>query len=113
MNKIISIDVGGMLFKTSKQTLELSEYFKAILKYNKEDIIFIDRSPHIFKHVLSLLRDREYKYPSKYLSELEFYQIEYTDKETPNIVVDKLIYIINILDKFENILDNIETNTYI
>ena len=38
--------------------------------------IFVNRPPHIFKHVLSLVTDRLYPYPAKYMFELDFYGID-------------------------------------
>jgi hypothetical protein len=79
MSDRITLNVGGRLFITAKDILNKAEYFKSLLnRWNNEDEIFIDRSPHIFKHVLSLLRNSNYKYPEKYLDELEFYGIDFT-----------------------------------
>ncbi len=36
---------------------------------------FIDRSPRLFDHVLSYLRDSNYNYPQKYTSELDFFGV--------------------------------------
>ena len=79
MNDRLKLNVGGTIFETTKSTLEKSLYFRKFFKhnYNKDnESIFIDRSPHIFKHVLSLLRDPSYYYPLKYKSELEYFQID-------------------------------------
>ena len=75
--KSIKINVGGTIFETTQDTLKKSTYFNSFLNrwLEKETIPFIDRSPHIFKHVLSLLRDPEYLYPKNYISELDFYGI--------------------------------------
>lgn len=74
----IKLNVGGQIFETTEQTLMLSDYFKAFLtRWDRSDIIFIDRSYKIFEHVLSLLRDPTYPYPSKYIQELEYYQIKH------------------------------------
>lgn len=74
----VKLNVGGKLFETTFDTIQHSSYLKNLVKYNpKTDILlFIDRSYHIFKHVISLLRNPEYKYPSIYLDELDFYGID-------------------------------------
>lgn len=74
--EIIKLNVGGIHFQTTKDTLIKSPYFSMMLngKWSiPKDEIFIDRSGKIFEHVLNLLRDPYYSYPEKYLSELEFY----------------------------------------
>ncbi|XP_060180089.1 BTB/POZ domain-containing protein At5g41330-like [Lycium barbarum] len=56
-NTIITIDVGGQLFQTTKQTLKQAgskSLFSTIL--NNNSIPFIDRDPEIFSILLSLLR---------------------------------------------------------
>lgn len=75
---IIKLNVGGIHFETTKDTLTKSPYFNAMFngKWSvSEDEIFIDKSGKIFEHVLNLLRDPNYYYPEKYLSELDFYLI--------------------------------------
>ncbi len=74
----IKLNVGGKLFETNLDTIQQSSYLKCLIKYDyeKDKVIFIDRSYHIFKHVISLLRNPEYKYPSKYKDELDFYGID-------------------------------------
>jgi len=79
MSTIIYLNVGGKHFETTMDTLLFSPYFKGIVNLNgsinstKESPYFIDRDPKIFRHVLNLLRNPDYNYPGKYLSELEFY----------------------------------------
>ncbi|XP_059308660.1 BTB/POZ domain-containing protein At5g41330 [Lycium ferocissimum] len=63
-NTIITIDVGGQLFQTTKQTLKQAgpkSLFSTILNNNNNNnndnsIPFIDRDPEIFSILLSLLR---------------------------------------------------------
>ena len=71
----IKLNVGGQIFETTKETLSFSSYFKALLSNNwkQTDIIFIDRSAKLFEHILCLLRDPNYIFPNKYVSELDFY----------------------------------------
>lgn len=73
----IKLNVGGTIFETTRETLLFGPYFEALLnnKWKQNESIFIDRSPKLFEHVLCLLRDPHYNYPSKYSSELAFYGI--------------------------------------
>lgn len=72
---IVTIDVGGQIFRTSRKILNKSIYISEELGEKSE--LFIDRSPKIFRHVLELLRNSHYIYPCEYLKELKFYGIEY------------------------------------
>jgi BTB/POZ domain len=82
--EFIKINVGGELFTTRKETLLSSVYLRALFsgKYNDDlSTLIIDRDPKIFRHVLNLLRDASYNYPLKYLTELDFYGIDYETDE--------------------------------
>ena len=65
MNDIISLNVGGTVFYTTKTTLTKYDgsYFNGLLNESyyllkdKNDNIFIDRSPDNFPQILSYLRD--------------------------------------------------------
>ncbi len=105
---IVTLNIGGQIFKTTFSTLVIrSGYFRGIFdpthhpipnqisNNSKDRELFIDRSPHIFKHVLAFLRDIEYHYPRKYVRELDFYQIDYED------FPDQTLVIINRLNKIE------------
>ena len=77
---IISLDVGGKIFKCNKDLLiSRCKYFEDLfseyshLTENNNEIIYIDRSPHIFKHILALIRDSRYQYPKKYKEELTYF----------------------------------------
>lgn len=106
MSQRIKLNVGGQLFTTTKETLIQSAYFEALLnRWPPEEEIFIDRSPHIFKHVLSLLRDPTYTYPMKYASELNFYGIDAEVATDPLSIINK-----NIAELYK-ILRDIEFNT--
>ncbi|KAK6130076.1 hypothetical protein DH2020_036203 [Rehmannia glutinosa] len=82
---IVTIDVGGQLFQTTKQTLSLAgskSFFSKISNSGYNVIPFIDRDPELFSILLSLLRTGNL--PSKAKSfdmqdlifESQFYGIE-------------------------------------
>ena len=76
----IKVNIGGEIFETTVSTLKKINYFKYILEdtnYDNTQIIFVDRSKHIFKHVLALAINPNYKYPLKYQDELDFYDVTY------------------------------------
>lgn len=82
MSEILTLDVGGVIFKINKELLlKKSEYFKSLFEDNSnlvsEKVIYVDRSPHIFKHVLSFIRDSTYDYPIKYISELKYFLVDF------------------------------------
>lgn len=67
------------------------------------ETFFIDRMAFIFKHVLALLIDETYDYPKKYISELDYFGIEYDkskyEKTYLNLQKEKdehLVYLIKI-----------------
>jgi hypothetical protein len=76
----VKINVGGTEFETMIETLMgRSGYFKNLFNndFKNGSVVFVDRSPKIFEHILNLLRDPEYTYPFKYVSELKFYGIDH------------------------------------
>lgn len=85
MTDVIRLNIGGVYFETTKDTLRTCDYFRLIFENSKpSNELFIDRSPHIFKHILSLLRDPLYQFPDKYLSELDFYLVDRKQHKTDN-----------------------------
>ncbi len=69
-------------------TISPSKYLVALIsglyKEKKDKLIFIDRDPGIFKHILRLLRDPTYPFPDKFTGELDFYCIDVDiDKSEP------------------------------
>jgi hypothetical protein len=76
----ITIDVCGKKFKTYYNTIVKIPYFKNIFDHlgthHAKQRIKVNRSSHIFKHVLAIVIDPMYLYPKKYKSELEFYGID-------------------------------------
>lgn len=108
MNTVsIKLNVGGKIFETTTETLLTCNYFEALLKRfplkDKSEPIFIDRPPHIFKHVLSLMRDPQYYYPAEYHSELLFFQYKYCKnmnmKFKTNQKLDSLQDFVNEIDR--------------
>lgn len=77
MNNIYIVKVCGITYEIEEQILRNSDYFNKLLNDSSKNYlnvpIEIQRSPNIFKHVLSLMIDPKYEFPTKYLSELEFY----------------------------------------
>lgn len=86
-SNIVTVDVGGQLFQTSKQTLTLAGP-KSVLSrvfdssYNQFEVPFIDRDPELFSILLSLLRTGNLPSKAKefdlqdLISEAKFYGIE-------------------------------------
>ena len=79
----IKINVGGTIFETTIETIKKINYINYVIQDTNIDltkeILFINRSPHIFKHVLAFAIDDNYKYPSKYKEELDFYDMQYDE----------------------------------
>lgn len=113
---IIKLNVGGIIFMTKYSTLiPRSKYFMKLLINGDHPVapreIFIDRSPHIFKHVLSFLRDIDYHYPRKYRKELDFYEIYYEDFPNPMARINETTTdMLRLMDKIEQHLYKIKRN---
>lgn len=88
----VKINVGGQIFETHSETLACSSYFSALLERWGGQEIFIDRDPRAFSAILNWLRGSR-DMPEKYLSELEFYGIDYQKESFDNKYF---------LDQFEN-----------
>ncbi len=75
----IKLNVGGQMFETDYATIIKIPYFCAMLETcdNTDEVIFVNRSSHIFKHVLALMIDSLHPFPSKYAYELDFYGVDY------------------------------------
>lgn len=54
---IITLNVGGTEFTTSRSTLEMYEgFFKALCSRSNETSFFVDRDPMHFRHILNYMR---------------------------------------------------------
>lgn len=86
----IKLNVCGVKFECSKATLEKSEYFKSFFEefpnFNEE--LYIERSPVIFKHILSLLIDDEYPFPLKYEKELKYFLMKKEEVKVIKICIN-------------------------
>ncbi len=101
----IKINVGGTIFETTEIVLRKITYFNDLLNdtnLSVNDILFINRPAHIFKHVLALAIDNTYNYPKKYLNELGFYGVTCDVKS----VYDPSISTIECLNKQYDELSN-------
>jgi hypothetical protein len=110
----ISLDVGGTIFKTTKQTLQGSSYFRSLFdrwdyKATDEKPYFIDRSGILFEHVLSFLRNPEYSFPLNDLlniyHELDFYGINY-DKDALDKWNTKIDFVYNYVKEVKGLCMN-------
>jgi hypothetical protein len=74
----VILNVQGQIYQTDYDTIIKIPYFKNMLEACglPKEPIFVNRPPHIFKHILSLAVDPYYQYPAKYVSELDFYCID-------------------------------------
>lgn len=92
MNKLVNINVGGILFAPKKALLMNCPFFKSMFDDLADgnfgpggELPFIDRSGEAFIYVLSLLRDPEYKFPKKYEEELDYFNIDKSKVKFDNI----------------------------
>lgn len=78
----IKINVCGRIFEIHIDTIMKSGLLKQMI--DNQDILYINRSPKLFEHVLAFLIDPTYLYPYKYSNELDYYLIEYNHLEDTN-----------------------------
>ena len=110
----ITLQVGERTFETTESTLRKSNYFVTFLDRwelnSKKDKVFIDRNGEAFSHILNLLRDNNYHFPSEYLYELEFYQIDTPEnikEELTKVLKENLDDIGSIVCELTSITSNI------
>lgn len=62
------LNVSGQIFEISKNNLMKIPYFHDMFELcgDTNKPIFVSRPAHIFKHVLALILDPLYPYPTKY-----------------------------------------------
>jgi len=115
----ITLNVSGQHFEVQKDTLIKIPYFRDMFDAcgdNINEIIPVNRPPHIFKHVLALIIDPLYPFPAKYAFELDFYGIMYNKKylyDKYQELLDKMNYNHQVLLNKINDMDNnlIKTKT--
>lgn len=86
---IITLNVSGTLFQTTRDTLNKSPFLEALIRDqdtsdDPKRVPFIDRDAKSFRHVLSLLRDPTYPFPSKLNHELQFYGLSFAQPRVLN-----------------------------
>lgn len=78
--EIVKVNVGGEIFKTRRQTLKKSGYFRGLFAASRDNDLtehFIDRDPKIFRKLLNYMRDPSYKLElEKYSPDFIYYEIE-------------------------------------
>ncbi len=102
---VVTLDVGGTLFKTSIGTLtNKSEYFKYMFagqfkeNMSKDKPIFIDRDPELFKIVLSYLRNSNYSIDQTIIEEFKYYLIEIPKHLVQRAEIKKEVVLIEIFN---------------
>lgn len=57
-NSTIKLNVGGQIFMTTLTTLKRHgpNYFSSFMASKCNDVLFIDRDPEVFSHILNYLR---------------------------------------------------------
>jgi hypothetical protein len=96
----ITLDVGGQIFKTDHPTIIKIPYFQNMFEdcgNIPQEVVFVNRPAHIFKHVLALAIDPLYPYPKKYTFELDFYGVNYESSQLYDVKQD-IIEVKNIVE---------------
>ncbi|KAF1762915.1 hypothetical protein GCK72_011179 [Caenorhabditis remanei] len=93
-DEIVKLDVGGVIFKTSKPTLtKFDGFFKTMfesedkLKEDENGCVFIDRDPKHFRLILNFMRDEDVVLPES------LKEIQEILKEAKNYELDGLVKI--------------------
>lgn len=54
---VVSLDVGGVLHRARRSTLcAVDSFFAGLMDANRDDVVFVDRDPTHFQHVLNWMR---------------------------------------------------------
>jgi hypothetical protein len=83
LSRQVILNVGGTRFETTPLTLIRSKYFQIMFQppfseaNGDAGMIFIDRDPVLFSHILRWMRNTDYLIPCEAWSELEFFQIDH------------------------------------
>jgi hypothetical protein len=82
MQNFVNVFVGDKIFWINKDTIKKCKTLEdqLFLGYSPtENRTFLDEDPVIFNHILNLLRDKKYPFPSMYIYRLAYYFIERPD----------------------------------
>lgn len=126
MNRV-KFNVGGTYFETTIETLKKSEVLSAhALRWNgsslgsssssndaNNNIIFLDRNPKAFSHVLEYLRNPSYPIKEKYYSELDYFCIDLPSQNPPREIELPIIQIPKTISGIQTIFPTIKDNTAI
>lgn len=76
-DNVVELNIGGTLFRSTKETLSKCIYFDNIFsgKFREEVPKFIDRNPEGFKYILSYLRGCIKNIPKKYECDINYFGI--------------------------------------
>lgn len=85
-NEKMVVDVGGVSFTTTKETLRKSPYFDRIIDTARDNYIFVDRDFTAFVYVLNYLRTDKCFVTSEDMLFLEFLKTEAAFYELHNMV---------------------------
>jgi len=89
MSDIVTLDVGGQIFRTDKKTLMPSAYFRSLFdRWDTTEVHFIDRDSENFRQILALLRDPNHTISENMLYELQYYGIEFSSDSNEMICMD-------------------------
>jgi hypothetical protein len=103
----ITLNLSGQIFQVTPTTLSKIPYFQNMFETcdnTPNETIFVERSPHIFKHVIALAIDPLYPYPKKYAFELDFYDMTYSK----NNLYDKHQELMNKVDIIGSELEEVK-----
>ena len=102
-SNIITIDVGGKIFRTNKDILiENSGYFERLFSedWDKEgnNILFLDIDPIGFKYTLSIIRNQDFHVPDMYTYKNVLKVADYLDVK---LILDDTRPVEDIIDNYK------------